>query len=195
MHEPEDNTYQEWLHLEMDGQLTALERQRLEAWTAEDAERQAERRRLRRLEGLLASSRVEAPAGLRMAVMEKLPAAGWESRHPRSWAVGLLLLAVLGSVAAAFAGLAAGRLEPGSPLLSALGGVAGLVAASLTAGAGLLTASWQGVGLAVSGLLHGRPLNWIAFVVLVVGVDLLLLRLMRRRRAPAAARETTDERR
>lgn len=194
MREPEENTYQEWLHLEMDGQLSALERQRLDAWTAEDGERQAERRRLARLDGLLASSRLEVPADFKTAVLERLPAAGWESSHPRSWTVALLLMALLGSLAAAFAGLAAGRLEPASPVLSALGAVAGLVGASLTAGAGLLTASWEGLGLAVSGLLEGRPLNWVAFVALVVGVDLLLLRLLRRRRAPAAARESDDER-
>lgn len=195
MREIDDNTLQEWLHLEMDGRLTALERQRLAAWAAEDAERQAERTRLARLGDLLAASRVETAPGFTAQVMARLPAAGWEARHPRSWAWPLALLALLGSLAAAFAGLAAGRLEPASPVLSALAAVGGLLGASLAAGAGLLSASWQGLGIAVSGLLAGRPANWIAFVVLVVGIDLLLLRLLRRRRAaePAAARHADDE--
>lgn len=187
MREPDENTYREWLHLEMDGKLTAIERQRLDAWAAEDAERQAERARLARMEALLAASRVEVPADFTAAVMESLPAAGWEARHPRSWALPLLLLALLGSLAAAFAGLAAGRLEPGSPVLAAIAAVGGLIAASLTAGAGLLSVSWQGLGIAVSGLLEGRPVNWIAFAVLVAGVDLLLLRLLRRRAPERAA--------
>jgi len=196
MRQPDENSFREWLHLEMDGQLTALERQRLAAWAAEDAERQSERTRLARMGRLLAESRVEAPAGFTAALMAKLPAAGWEARHPRSWAWPLVLLALVGSLAAAFAGLAAGRLEPASPALSAIAAVGGLLAASLTAGAGLLTASWQGLGVALSGLLEGRPLNWIAFAVLVLGIDLLLLRLLRRRAAePAGSREPSDDRR
>jgi hypothetical protein len=180
----------------MDDQLTALERQRLAAWAAADAERQSERTQLARLGRLLAESRVEPPPGFTAEVMAKLPAAGWEARHPRSWAWPLALLALVGSLAAAFAGLAAGRLEPASPALSAIAAVGGLLAASLTAGAGLLTASWQGLGVALSGLLEGRPLNWIAFALLVLGVDLLFLRLLRRRAVePTGSREPSDDRR
>jgi hypothetical protein len=196
MPEPDDNRLQELMHLEMDGRLSALERQRLAQWAAADGERQQERARLARLERLLTASRVPVPAAFKASVLERLPAAGWEARHPRSWAWPLALLAVLGSLGAAFAGLAAGRLEPASPVLSAMAAVGGLLAASMVAGAGLLTASWQGLGVALSGLLDGRPANWIAFAVLVLGIDLLLLRLLRRRAAePAGSRERTDERR
>ena len=43
---------------------------------------------------------------------EDLPATGWQARHPRTWAIALSALAVLGAAAAALVGSSAARLDP-----------------------------------------------------------------------------------
>ncbi len=186
MSEISDNGGREALYLEMDGQLTAGERERLARWLEAGPEARREREEAARLGGLLASDRDLPPRDFTARVMATLPAAGWESRHPRSWTVALGLLAAC--LAAAL--VLAGRVGGGAPAASAVGGAAAaigaLLAASLATGSDLLGASWQGLGVALAALLGTSKLNWVAFGVLVVGVDLLLLRLLRHR--PAAQR-------
>lgn len=183
----------EALHLEMDGQLTAGERELLERALESDPEARRERQELERLRDLLTASRVGVPADFASRVMASLPAAGWESRHPRSWAAALGVLALLTGGAVAAAGLFGARPESASVLAATAAAIGGLLATSLATGAGLLGASWEGLGVALVSLLEGSVVNWIAFVVLVVGVDLLLLRLLRRP-APAAARRRGSSR-
>ena len=64
--------------------------------------------------------------------------------------------------------------------------MAGLAAAGALAGAGLLAASWKGVGLVTLEAVGTTPGGLVAFVVLVICLNLLLLSLLRRRRTAAA---------
>jgi anti-sigma factor RsiW len=192
MREGPPNDALEALHLEMDGQLTAGERERLERYVETHPEARAEREALARLADALAESRAEVPADFASRVMRSLPAAGWESRHPRTWLAALAAVLVLLAGAVTLGAALGGGLGSASALGGAAEAIAGLFLASLTAGAGLLGASWKGVGLALAGLLGGSVVNWIAFGVLVVGLDLLLVRLLRR---PAPARAPRGRRR
>ncbi len=187
MTRPEHSTYVEMLHSEHDGELSPSERSMLSQHLASCAECQAEKRELEALLELLATSRVRVREGFREEVLESLPAAGWEARHPRRWIAALVVIAVLGTAAAALLGSSAARLQPAASLLTAAAAVFDLFHSSVLAGAGLLGASWRGLGLAFEQLLSGSVWNVVAFGVVVIGVDYLLIRLLLRHRRQAAA--------
>ncbi len=190
MRELDPSEANELLFLECDGELTSREVAQLDAVAAESPAIAQERRELFRLRELLDESKIEVRPEFKAEVLEGLPAAGWGARHPRSWWVAALVLALLGSAAALLTGLSAAQLEPASPFVAAMAAVGDLFASSVAAGAGLVGASWRGVGLAVSDWLGASVPNAIAFGVLVVGVNLLLLRRLRRRARPAPATES-----
>lgn len=144
-----------------------------------------ERAALARVGGLLAESRIAVRPDFRTAVMAALPPAGWESRHPRTWSFPLaacFLLATLGASAVVFfLNGAAPTGSAGSGLLGAAVAIGNLLEAAVLAGAGLLTATWKGFGLAIGETLSS-PLRMILFGAVVVGLNLLLISLLRRRR-------------
>jgi hypothetical protein len=183
--------YEEWLELELDGRLAPEQQALLAAHARDCAACGAARVAQARLGALLSATAVEVAPGFRDRVLAALPAAGWESRHPRSWRLPLAAFAVLGGLGAALVGMSSAHLEGGS-VLGALLALGGLVRAAALAGAGLLGASWKGVGLGVREL-FASPLNLGVFGVLVLCLDLLLVSMVRRRRAagrlaaPAAA--------
>lgn len=178
-----DERFHDLLQLELDGELGDAARRDLERELEARPELGEEREQLGRLVSMLSDSRIDVRPGFRESVMDALPAAGWEARHPRSWAAALVVLGLLGSAAAVLTGLSAANLEAGSPFLGAVSAVIALAGSSILAGAGLLTASWTGLGLAVGELLEGSMANTAAFVALVGGVNYLLYRLIKRGRS------------
>ncbi len=184
--------YAELLSLEVDGELTPPERRLLADHLRSCDDCRRERDALAELAGLLTASRIPVADGFRAELMERLPAAGWQSRHPMSWAAAVAVLVVLAGGAAALAGSAAAA---SAPVAAAVVAVLELFGSSLVAGAGLLNASWRGIGLALGRLFDGSLLNLVALGVVVLGLDLLFLRLLlRTRRAVAAGdRRRTDD--
>ncbi len=177
----------EWLFLEPDGELTSDEAARVEVYAAASAEGARERRELAVLGRLIDDSKIQVRDGFEDEVMASLPPAGWSARHPRTWWVAIAALAALGGGAALLTGLAAARLEPGSPFVAAMAAVVDMVASSMAAGAGLLGASWKGIALALGDWIAASAPNAIAFGAVVVGVNWLVWQsLRRRRRAPEA---------
>ena len=153
-----------------------------------------ERAALARVGGLLAESRIAVRPDFRTAVMAALPTAGWESRHPRTWSFPLAACFLLATFAASavvfFLGGAGSVAEAGagSSLLGAAVAIGNLLQAAVLAGAGLLTATWKGFGLAIGETLSS-PLRMILFGAVVVGLNLLLISLVRRRKeAPGILR-------
>ncbi|HVF60425.1 MAG TPA: zf-HC2 domain-containing protein [Thermoanaerobaculia bacterium] len=177
--------YEEWVEMEADGLLTPERRARLEAHAAECARCRDERRALARLGALLRETEVAVEPGFRERVVERLPAAGWEGRHPRTWRLPFAAFALLGGLAAALLGGTSAQLGPEVSVVAALAALGEMARAALLAGAGLLGASWKGVGLAMAELLDS-PLDVAALGFLVLCLDLLLISLLRRRR-PATA--------
>lgn len=177
--------YEEWVEMEADGLLTPERRARLDAHAAECARCRDERRALARLGALLRETEVAVEPGFRERVVKRLPAAGWEGRHPRTWRLPFAVFALLGGLAAALVGSSSAQLGPEVSLIAALAALGEMARAALLAGAGLLGASWKGVGLAMSELLDS-PLDVAALGFLVLCLDLLLISLLRRRR-PATA--------
>lgn len=190
----DDKTLTELLYLEPDGELSRAERQRLDEATRKSPEMRETRRQLERLDTLLAESRIEVDADFKEELMAKLPPAGWSARHPRSWWLAAGVLALLGGAAALLTGLTAAKLEPASPFLAAMSAVVDLLASSIAAGAGLIGASWRGIGLALGEWLGTSLPNTIAFGVLVIGVNVLLLRRLRRRMRQVVAPGPTGSR-
>lgn len=172
----------EALYLEPDGALGPAEIARLEAAAASSPEVLETRRQLARLQQLLTQARIEVRPGFKAEVTASLPPAGWSARSPRSWWVAAMVLALLGGGAALLTGLSAAQLQPASPFLAAMAAVSDMLASSVAAGAGLLGASWRGIGLALGEWLGASVPNTIAFGVLLVGINLLLVRRLRRRR-------------
>jgi predicted anti-sigma-YlaC factor YlaD len=173
--------FEEWLELELDGSLAPEQEARLAAHAADCARCRAARRSHAQLAALLAAARVEVEPGFRERVLQALPAAGWEARHPRTWRLPLTAFVVLGGLAAALLGVSSAHVEPGGSVLGAVLALGGLARAAVLAGAGLLGASWKGIGLAVRELLDS-PANLGALGLLVLCLDLLLVSLLRRRR-------------
>jgi hypothetical protein len=140
------------------------------------------------LDALLEAGRVPVREGFHARVMASLPSAGWEAarRPARSaafWRWPVAVLAALVALTRALVGMSSTQLAPGGSFLGALAALADLFASSALAGAGLLGASWQGIGLVTSEILGEIPGGLVAFAVLVVCLNLLLLSLVRRRSA------------
>lgn len=184
----EHETWREWLDLAADGALPAGDRAALERHLEGCADCRAEAARLEALAGRLAASRIAVRPGFTGEVMAALGPAPWEARTPRAWRWPFALLLALGGAAAAIYGTAAAELDPAGRSWTALAALADLFRAALVAGAGLAAATWSGVGAAVGEWLGASPANWLAAGVLVVGLNLLALRLVRRRAGAAAAR-------
>lgn len=182
-----DDTYLEWLYLEGDGELTPREVSRLELHLGDCEECREERSAIAGLSRLLRESSVQPRKDFRREVMLSLPASGWESRSPRSWAAAAALLVVLlgGAVAVGLGAPGAGD----STVWGATGAVIDLFRATLLAGGGLLTASWQSVGVAIERALGGSMWNLGIFALLVLGLDVLFLRLLTRASRRRAAAE------
>jgi len=183
MNSQDHTTFRELLNLELDGCATLEQRARLDAHLAGCAECRAEREQLLALSGLLQRTALPVQPDFRQRVMASLPAAGWESRHPRTWAFPVAVCAALLGVGAAL--LAAGSAHLGSAygVLSALGG---LLRAALVAGIGVTAASWRWTEMFVEQLL-GSPVSLAMFGVFVVCLNLVLFSLIRRRRVAGAA--------
>jgi anti-sigma factor RsiW len=186
MNTPDHDTFREWLHLEVDGDLPPERGARLSEHLGSCAACQAERRELVRMGELLQRDRLPVRADFRAEVMAALPASGWEARSPRAWslpvAVFALLLALAVALPWAAGSLGAGHAAAAPSIVGIAAAVLGLVRAALSTGAGLLGATWKSMGLVVSELLASRLLL-AAFAAGVVSLDLLLFHLLRGSRA------------
>lgn len=184
-------TSQEWIDLDLEGELPAAERRELAAHLAGCAECGKVRAEGAALLASLAGDRLAVRPGFRDAVMQALPAAGWEARHPRAWALPLALFALVGGAAAALFGISAARLGASGALPGAAGALIDLLVSSLLAGSGLAAASWRGLGAALGDLLASAPSRFVALAVLTLALHWLLLRLLRR---PVPADEANGRR-
>jgi hypothetical protein len=137
------------------------------------------------LDTLLAAAALPVRAGFRADVMRSLPAAGWEARSPRAWALPVAVLVLLALTTALVVGMPTAGTEGGGVTSGAAGAILDMIATGALAATGMLWASWRGMGLALDALLS--PGAAFALLVLVVSLDALLLSfLVRRRRAPVA---------
>lgn len=194
----EHDTYREWLDLSRTGELSAAEEARLSRHLGECASCREELEATRQLDELLVSDRIQPRSDLVDMVMARLPEAGWQARHPRSWGPALVALTVIAGAAAALLGSGAAEIEPREPFLGALAALFELFKGALLAGSGLLRASWHGVGLAVGNLLTRSWLDGSLTVIGVLSLDLLLLAFYRRygrqrRQAQEASAAWRDE--
>jgi anti-sigma factor RsiW len=192
MRRPDHSTYREWLNLDADGELPPAQRAQLDEHLATCAECRSERDEMLAFERLLASNRVPVRSDFRDQVLASLPAAGWESRAPRTWSFPAAVVVLLAGIAAALLGST--RVSSSSSVLSTLSAVGGMLQATLQAGAGLLAASWKGAGLVFAETLSS-PMSLGVFAFLVICLNLLLISLVRRRRpgvreAPVAEKRT-----
>lgn len=176
----EHDTYREWLDQSRTGELSAAEEARLSRHLSECASCREELEATARLDALLLSEQIEPRTDLVEMVMARLPEAGWQARHPRSWGPALVALTVIASAAAALVGSGAAEIRPRAPFLGALAALFELFKGALLAGAGLLRASWHGVGLAVGNVLSRSWLDGSLTVIGVLSLDLLLVALYRR---------------
>jgi anti-sigma factor RsiW len=185
MKTPDHETFREWLYLHasdaraVENPLSPERRERLESHLAECPECRAEERDLTHLSTVLTRGQLPVRADFRQSVLEALPAAGWEGRHPRTWRFPGSVALLLGVIAAALFGAGSGR-HSGSPVLGAVSALGGFFRATLLAGLGVVQASSKGWGLVFSELFDSWS-TLAAFAVLVVCLNLLLLSLMRRR--------------
>jgi anti-sigma factor RsiW len=192
MMKPDHETLREWLQLEADGDLPPERRDFLASHLASCLECQDEQRDLARLAEAMTGGRLPVRADFRQRVMESLPAAGWEARHPQTWRFPAAVALLFGIVAATFFGWGAaapaGAHSAGSPVAGALLALAGFFRATLVAGLGLIHASWKGWGM-IFGELFASRLTLAALAVLVICLNLLLISLVRRNRLSRLAGE------
>src|SRR5260370_12389150 len=179
---PDHTLYRELLNLELDGCLNVEQRSRLAAHLAACPECLAERDQLRALTGLLQRSALAVQPDFRQRVMASLPAAGWESRHPRTWSFPVAALVVLLAAGAGLLGTGSARRPGGGGAASAYGVLAapaGLLRAAVGAGVGVTAASWRWSEMFVEQLL-ASPMSLTMFGVFVVCLNLVLVSLIRR---------------
>jgi anti-sigma factor RsiW len=183
MNSPDHAIFRELLDLELDGSLSAEQQARLDGHLAGCPECRAERGELLALAGLLERSRLAVQPGFRDRVMESLPAAGWESRHPRTWTFPAAVLAALLAAGAGLLGTGSARLGTAYGVFSAL---AGMVRAAVVAGIGFTTASWRWFAMFVEQLL-ASPVSLVIFGIFVICLNVVLFSLVRRRRGAHAS--------
>jgi len=179
---PDHTLYRELLNLELDGCLNVEQRARLAAHLATCPECLAERDQLRAVSGLLERSALAVQPDFKQRVMASLPAAGWESRHPRTWSFPVAALVVLLAAGAGLLGAGSARPGGGGGAASAYGVLAalgGLLRAALVAGVGVTAASWRWSEMFVEQLL-ASPMSLTMFGVFVVCLNLVLVSLIRR---------------
>ena len=169
----------------IDGSLSPCEAAELRQRVEGNPRLEAETRHLESLHALLARERVEVPAGFTDAVMERLPArrSSLAGTKGRAWAVAVAALIATGAAVTALASWA--RAGSGDGALGPLAAIGDFFATVALAGAGLLAASWRGLGQLVGGWLGASIANLILGAVVVIGVNLLLISLLRRRRLAA----------
>ena len=183
----------ELLYLEIDGELKAGERSRLQQHLSDCSDCRQERRELAVLDRLIADSAIEVEPSFTREVMDGLPAAGWESRSPRTWWLALAAVLLLSMVSLALVGSAGEDALVTLPI-GAVSAIWDFASTSALAGAGLLAASWKGMGIALQDVLGRSVWNLVAFGVLVFCLDFLLLRtLWSRRTAAERAGQTRDK--
>jgi uncharacterized membrane protein len=190
MNSPDHILFRDLLSLKLDGCLSAEQQARLDEHLAGCPECRAERGELLAMAGLLERSRLTVRPGFRDRVMESLPAAGWESRHPRTWTFPAAVLAALLAAGAGLLGAGSARLGSAYGVFSAL---AGMVRAAVVAGIGFTTASWRWVAMFVERLL-ASPMSLVVFGVFVICLNLVLVSLVRRRRGAHASPEPSASR-
>jgi len=185
------STYREWTDLDLEGELPDREARELAAHLGQCEGCRRAREEGEALLSRLAGDRLAVRPDFRAAVLQALPAASWEARHPRAWLLPLVALAAVGGAAAALFGVSAARLGAGAPLPGAALALVDLLVTSLLAGSGLAAASWRGLGEALGDLLAQSPSRLAAVGVLFLALNWLLYRLVRR---PAEARDSAGSR-
>ena len=191
MRQPDHITFRELLYLEPDGELNAGDRSRLKQHLAVCADCRRERQELTVFNELMKDSTIPVDEPFTQKVMEGLPAAGWETRSPRTWVAALAVVLLLAIGAAMLIGTASEDVVSTLPLAAA-SAVWELLTSSALAGAGMMAASWKGLGIAFQEVLGRSVWNMIAFGVIVVCLDLLLLRYLLR--SPVAEAKVDHER-
>jgi uncharacterized membrane protein len=176
---PDHTLYRELLNLELDGCLTEGQQARLATHLAACPECAAEREQLRAMAGLLQRSALAVQPDFRQRVMASLPAAGWESRHPRTWSFPVAALAALLAAGAGLLGAGSAHPRGAASAYGVLAALGGLLRAALVAGVGVTTASWRWSELFVGQLL-ASPMSLTMFGVFVVCLNLVLVSLIRR---------------
>jgi anti-sigma factor RsiW len=190
MQQPEHITYRELLYLEPAGELKAGERSLLQQHLAVCAECRTEQQELAAINLLVAKSAIEVEESFTQEVMEGLPATGWETRSPRTWWAALVAVLLLAVGSAVLIGTGSQDMVSALPL-AAVAAVWELLSSSALAGAGMVAASWKGLGIAFQEVLGRSVWNIIAFGVIVISLDLLLLRFLLR--TPPAQAGVEDE--
>ena len=153
------------------------------------AECQKESRDLREVHQLRSASVVRPREGFTGEVMRALVPAPWEARAVVVWRWPFAMLLALGGIAAVLLGGAAAELEPASGSFDAFVALARLFESAALAGAGLLGASWRGLGSGLGLWLAASKTHLALAGGLVLGLNLLLLRLLR----PASRRPATEK--
>ncbi|MEZ5312188.1 MAG: hypothetical protein R2862_00350 [Thermoanaerobaculia bacterium] len=104
---------------------------------------------------------------------------------------------MIGGAAAALFGGAAAELESAAPSLTAFAALARLFSSALLAGAGLLGATWSRLGIGLAQWLLSSRLHLLAAALVLVGLNVLLVRLLRptERRAAGAIGRGAGQRR
>ncbi|MFL6291517.1 MAG: anti-sigma factor family protein [Thermoanaerobaculia bacterium] len=184
---PDHATYREWLNLEADGRLPRDERARLEDHLATCSACRTELDGLHELEGVLLRASLPVREGFRDDVISALPAAGWETRAPRTWGFPAAMFILLGVIATAVIGSGAAAGEHAG--LGAISAIFGMFKATVLAGSGLLGASWKGIGLVFQEMLSS-PMSLGMFGVFVLCLNILLVSMIRRKRGVGAEADT-----
>jgi hypothetical protein len=177
---------QEWLYLEADDGLGVRERRELAQHLSECRDCRRERVELERLNVLLAESTLEVDDRFSREIMERLPEAAWETRSMGGWRIAIVVFLLLATIAA-FLSFGGDRLSAEMPLAGTALALFGLFQSALLAGAGLLAASWTGLGMALDRLFDGSRMAFAAFGLLILGLDVLFVRLLMRYRASRVA--------
>ena len=192
MKQSDHTTFREWLYLEPDGELNTGERSSLQQHLSGCSSCRQERQEVANLTEMVEQSRIRVGDAFRREVMAGLPAAGWETRSPRTWIAALVVVLLLSVGSVLLIGGATDELLSAAPVAAA-SAVWELLSSSALAGSGLLAASWKGLGIAFQDVLGQSIWNLLALGALVVCLDLLLFRLLFRRRTAAAESDDGPE--
>ena len=185
----DDTTWRQWVDLELEGELEAPERARLDELLETDDRVADERRVLGSLHRMIDNGRIPVRSGFLARVMAALPEAWWQRRAaaglPR-WALPLaaMLISALGAAL-----LLASAEDTG--IFTGIGAtLVDFIQVTVLAGAGMLFATWRGFGFGLQEMIANSGLSLAAIAVAVGFLNLLFVSMLRRR--PRTAASTVD---
>ncbi|MCP3957582.1 MAG: hypothetical protein GY719_06985 [bacterium] len=183
-------TWKQWVDLDLEGELEAADKARLDDLLDSDDEARDERRALGSLHRMIDEDQIPVRAGFTARVMEALPRAWWERAETPAGLPKFALPLAMMLIAALGAAMLIGGSEEAGRFTGIGVALFDFMQMTFLAGTGMLFATWRGVGFGLQEMIGTSGTGLAVFALMVLCLNLLFFSMLRRR--PRAAAQTAE---